>query len=187
MNIRILQPLISGIPHVLGLGTRMSDPHVFVVFWAPKLYPNLTQPRGPKTIQPKPAANSTTRLLSGVLFTFLVSGIPLYDHYGRKVCMHFSPGVTEQPGLRTGASAAASRSGFRAFAAEGTLRPFSFGSCEKCLGSPKDQWENSKLVRLPYWVLMKSLSFLFLGGWRTETMYHVQAPMIHNTSLWEPQ
>ena len=27
--------MISGIPLVLGLGTRTSDPYVFVVFWGP--------------------------------------------------------------------------------------------------------------------------------------------------------
>ena len=37
MNIRILQTLISGIPLILGLGTRMSDPYVYVVCWAPNL------------------------------------------------------------------------------------------------------------------------------------------------------
>ena len=34
-NIRILQTVISGIPLILGLGTKMSDPYVYVVFWAP--------------------------------------------------------------------------------------------------------------------------------------------------------
>ena len=27
--------MISGIPLILGLGTRMSDPFLYVVFWAP--------------------------------------------------------------------------------------------------------------------------------------------------------
>ena len=36
VNIRILQSMVSGIPLILGLGTRMSDPYVYVVFWAPK-------------------------------------------------------------------------------------------------------------------------------------------------------
>ena len=27
--------MVSGIPLILGLGTRMSDPSVYVVFWAP--------------------------------------------------------------------------------------------------------------------------------------------------------
>ena len=35
INIRILQTMISGIPLILGLGTRMSDPYVYVVLWAP--------------------------------------------------------------------------------------------------------------------------------------------------------
>ena len=35
LNIRILQNCISGIPLVLNLGTGMSDPYVYVVFWAP--------------------------------------------------------------------------------------------------------------------------------------------------------
>ena len=34
INIRILQTMISGIPLMLGLGTRMSDAHVFAVCWA---------------------------------------------------------------------------------------------------------------------------------------------------------
>ena len=49
-NIRILQSMISGIPLILGLGARMSDPCVYVVFWAPKhtcrliRYPSLKAP-----------------------------------------------------------------------------------------------------------------------------------------------
>ena len=35
INIRILHAMISGIPLVLGLGTRLSDPFVYVVVWAP--------------------------------------------------------------------------------------------------------------------------------------------------------
>ena len=35
INIRILQTLLSGIPLILGLGTRMSAPYVDVVCWAP--------------------------------------------------------------------------------------------------------------------------------------------------------
>ena len=35
INIRTLQTLISGIPLILGLGTRVSDPYVYVVSWAP--------------------------------------------------------------------------------------------------------------------------------------------------------
>ena len=35
MNMRILQNMISGIPVVLGLGTRESDPYAYVFFWAP--------------------------------------------------------------------------------------------------------------------------------------------------------
>ena len=34
---RILQTVISGIPLMLSLGTRMSDPYLYVVFWAPSL------------------------------------------------------------------------------------------------------------------------------------------------------
>ena len=34
---RILRTMISGIPLISGLGTRMSDPCVYVVFWAPVL------------------------------------------------------------------------------------------------------------------------------------------------------
>ena len=36
INIRILQSMICGFPLILGLGTRMSDPYVYVVFWAPE-------------------------------------------------------------------------------------------------------------------------------------------------------
>ena len=34
------------------------------------------------------------------------------------------------------------------------------------------QWENFELLWLLYWVLMKSLNFLYLGsgGWRTEAL-----------------
>ena len=32
INIRILQTMIPGVPLILGLGTRMSDPYVCVVF-----------------------------------------------------------------------------------------------------------------------------------------------------------
>ena len=32
MNIRILQTMISGIHLLVGLGTMMSDPYVYVVF-----------------------------------------------------------------------------------------------------------------------------------------------------------
>ena len=35
INKRILQTMISDILVILGLGTRMSDPYVYVVFWAP--------------------------------------------------------------------------------------------------------------------------------------------------------
>ena len=35
INIRILQTMVSGFPLLWGLGTRMSDPCVYVVFWAP--------------------------------------------------------------------------------------------------------------------------------------------------------
>ena len=35
MNIKILQTMISGISLILGLGIGMSDPYVYVVFWAP--------------------------------------------------------------------------------------------------------------------------------------------------------
>ena len=35
INIRILETMIFGIPHSLGLGPRMSDPDVYVIFWAP--------------------------------------------------------------------------------------------------------------------------------------------------------
>ena len=35
VNIRVLQHLISGIPFILGLGARMSDSYLDVVFWAP--------------------------------------------------------------------------------------------------------------------------------------------------------
>ena len=35
INIRILQNMISGSPLIWGLGTRMSDPYVYVVLWAP--------------------------------------------------------------------------------------------------------------------------------------------------------
>ena len=33
INIRIPKTMVSGIILVLGLGTRMSDPYVYVVFW----------------------------------------------------------------------------------------------------------------------------------------------------------
>ena len=33
ISIRMLQIMVSGILLVLGLGTRMSDPYVYVVFW----------------------------------------------------------------------------------------------------------------------------------------------------------
>ena len=36
INLGILQTMSSGIPLMFGLGTRMSDPHVYVVFWAPR-------------------------------------------------------------------------------------------------------------------------------------------------------
>ena len=36
INIRILQTIVSGIPLVLGLRTRMSDPCVYVACWAPR-------------------------------------------------------------------------------------------------------------------------------------------------------
>ena len=35
--IKILLAMVSGISFILGLGTRMSDPYVYVVFWDPKL------------------------------------------------------------------------------------------------------------------------------------------------------
>ena len=35
ISIRILQKMVSGMPLMLGLGARMSDPYVYVVFWAP--------------------------------------------------------------------------------------------------------------------------------------------------------
>ena len=35
IHIRILPTMVSGIPLIWGLGTRMSDPSVWVVFWAP--------------------------------------------------------------------------------------------------------------------------------------------------------
>ena len=35
INIRIVHAMICGIPLVSGLGTRMSDPYVYVVVWAP--------------------------------------------------------------------------------------------------------------------------------------------------------
>ena len=34
-TIRILQKSIPGIPRILGLGSRMRDPYVYVVCWAP--------------------------------------------------------------------------------------------------------------------------------------------------------
>ena len=34
-NVRIAPNMILGIPLILGLGTRMSDPHVYVALWAP--------------------------------------------------------------------------------------------------------------------------------------------------------
>ena len=37
INIRIPQTMFSSIPHILGLGTRTSDPYVYVVFWGPFL------------------------------------------------------------------------------------------------------------------------------------------------------
>ena len=37
IHIRILQTMISGTPLILGLGARMSDPDVYVVFRAPKI------------------------------------------------------------------------------------------------------------------------------------------------------
>ena len=37
INMRVLQTMISGIFFILGLRTRMSDPYVYVVFWAPNV------------------------------------------------------------------------------------------------------------------------------------------------------
>ena len=37
IDIRILQPVVFGNPLALGLGARMQDPYVYVVFWAPKV------------------------------------------------------------------------------------------------------------------------------------------------------
>ena len=46
LNIRILQTMVSGIPFVVGLGTKMEDPYVSVVFGAPSmgLYANAAMP-----------------------------------------------------------------------------------------------------------------------------------------------
>ena len=38
INIRIPQTMISGIPLIVVLGTRMSDPYVYVGFWAPEFW-----------------------------------------------------------------------------------------------------------------------------------------------------
>ena len=35
IDIRILQTMVSGIPILLGLGTKKRDPYVDVVRWAP--------------------------------------------------------------------------------------------------------------------------------------------------------
>ena len=35
-SIRILENMISGIPLILGLGNRMSDPYAYVVSWSPR-------------------------------------------------------------------------------------------------------------------------------------------------------
>ena len=35
INMGTLHNMISGVPPSIGPGTRMSDPYVFVVFWAP--------------------------------------------------------------------------------------------------------------------------------------------------------
>ena len=35
ISIRIVENMNSGIPLILGPGTRMSDPYVYVVFWPP--------------------------------------------------------------------------------------------------------------------------------------------------------
>ena len=35
VNIRLLQTMVSGIPRLLALGTRISDPYVSVALWAP--------------------------------------------------------------------------------------------------------------------------------------------------------
>ena len=59
-NIRILLIMVSGIPLILGLGTKMSDPHVSVLFWAPQsiqmkdVYPRICGNfrRPPKTEHP---------------------------------------------------------------------------------------------------------------------------------------
>ena len=37
INTRILETMISGIPVIVGLGTRLSDPYVCVGFWAPRI------------------------------------------------------------------------------------------------------------------------------------------------------
>ena len=42
IKIRILPTMISSIPTMLGPGTRMSDPYVYVVFWAPNKGPRAT-------------------------------------------------------------------------------------------------------------------------------------------------
>ena len=52
MNIRILQNMNSGVALAWGLGTRMPDPYVYVVFWAPTLrYPHSVLPLSQKKDQ----------------------------------------------------------------------------------------------------------------------------------------
>ena len=42
IRIRILQDVISGIPLILALGTRMRDPYVYVVFFSLVIFASLS-------------------------------------------------------------------------------------------------------------------------------------------------
>ena len=79
IKMRILQSMVSGIPLILGLGTRVSDPCVSVVFWGPmnrEPYGEWAGLGGPRPIHLLlPGASSAALLGSAVFAGLLKTGI----------------------------------------------------------------------------------------------------------------
>ena len=68
--------MISGIPLILGLGTRMSDPYVYVVFWALNLV------YGQKQLRARELAKSGPRSALSEPHWCLVISIGMVDPQG---------------------------------------------------------------------------------------------------------
>ena len=79
VDIRILHTMLSGIPLILGLGTRMSDPYVYVVFWPPRFVAVLMrESKGGKGAEER--MSRSVGVLGVYMHTYMCLYIYIYMH-----------------------------------------------------------------------------------------------------------